>query len=151
MQIDKVAIGNRVKSIRINLGLTAEAFGKEVDSENPAAQSLVSRWERGVNLPNRERMKTIAELADVTVVDLIYGIPLHKQKQSSCEADSRDIAMLEEELRHTRNVNDHLNNCVDKLVEQRDQVNGAINLYVRGKRKEGVTLDSIRSIMGHSW
>lgn len=60
MRIDKVAIGNRVKAIRINLGLTAEAFGKEVDSENPATQSLVSRWERGVNLPNRERMKTIA-------------------------------------------------------------------------------------------
>lgn len=59
--------------------------------------------------------------------------------------------MLEEELRHARNVNDHLNNYVDKLVEQRDQVNGAINLYVRGKRKEGVTLDSIRSIMGQSW
>ena len=49
-----------IKDTRLKLGLTLEEFGKLFNP--PASQSLVSRWERGVNLPNAKRMKRIKEL-----------------------------------------------------------------------------------------
>lgn len=70
MIIDKKAVGNRIQSIRKRKGLTMKEFGKLVGD---AAQSLVSRWEKGDNLPNNERLKIIAALGSATVNELLYG------------------------------------------------------------------------------
>lgn len=59
-----------------------------------------------------------------------------------------EIASLEEELNVTRNLNDQLEHIVDKQKYQLDQINGAIELYVKGERKEGVTLDTVINTMG---
>lgn len=39
----------------------------------PSSDSLVSRWERGVNLSNNKRLETIAEIGNITVDELLYG------------------------------------------------------------------------------
>ena len=62
-------IGNRIKSIRLSLGLTMEEFGKLFDVA--ALKSNVSGWERGNHLPNANRLKKIAELGDISVDELI--------------------------------------------------------------------------------
>lgn len=62
-------IGNRIKSIRLSLGLTMEEFGKLFDVA--ALKSNVSGWERGNHLPNENRLKKIAELGDTTVQELL--------------------------------------------------------------------------------
>ena len=62
-------IGNRIKSIRLSLGLTMEEFGKLFDVA--ALKSNVSGWERGNHLPNANRLKKIAELGDTTVQELL--------------------------------------------------------------------------------
>lgn len=72
-----------------------------------------------------------------------------KQQRDQSLADEREIIMLEEELNLTRNRLDQANHYIDKVIEQRDRVNGAINLYKRGKRSEGITLDDICMIMRH--
>ena len=59
MDIDKKAIGARIKSIRLEKGLTLHEFGNMIGG---ADRSIASRWERGVSLPNNERLKTIAEI-----------------------------------------------------------------------------------------
>lgn len=59
-----------------------------------------------------------------------------------------EIAALEDELNNTRNRLDLLDNYNEKLVQQRDQVRGALRLLDTGKRQEGVTLDVIRHIVG---
>lgn len=64
-------VGMRIKTIRISRGETAEEFGKQI--EPPASQSIVSRWERGINLPNRARLEAIAKLGKVTVEYLLTG------------------------------------------------------------------------------
>lgn len=69
MKIDKIKIGKKIKSIRINQKENAEDFGKRFDP--PASQSLVSRWERGVNLPNNARLKAIADIAGISVDELL--------------------------------------------------------------------------------
>jgi hypothetical protein len=69
--IDKKAVGRRIKQIRINKGCTLEVFGK-LDNLN-ASKSIVLRWENGTSLPNRSRLEIIAKLGNMTVNELLYG------------------------------------------------------------------------------
>lgn len=64
-------IGQRIKMIRQELGLTLEEFGKMFDPI--ANKSNVSRWEKGKAMPSPERLKIIAELGGISVQELLYG------------------------------------------------------------------------------
>ena len=64
-----IEVGNRIKNIRLGLGLTMKEFGKLFDE--PASQSIISRWEVGKSVPNANRLKKIAELGDMTVQELL--------------------------------------------------------------------------------
>ena len=72
MGIDKKEVGRRIRRIRKEKGMNQSDFGKEVDN---AHKGLVSRWESGVNLPNNERLKKIAELGGMTVDELLNALP----------------------------------------------------------------------------
>ena len=67
--IDKKLIGERIKNIRQQKGMTLEEFGKMFG----ASKRNVRSWEIGKNLPNPERLKTIAKIADISVDTLLYG------------------------------------------------------------------------------
>lgn len=71
MGIDNRSVGRRIKEIRLDRGESTADFAKNFTPE--ASNSLVSRWERGVNLPNANRLKTIAELGGISVNELLYG------------------------------------------------------------------------------
>lgn len=62
-------VGNRIKQIRLNLGLSMEEFGKRLDTSKGA----VNNWEKGVNFPNKERLKKIADLANKDINWLLWG------------------------------------------------------------------------------
>lgn len=72
MSKDNIEIGQRIKSIRIRLGLTMEEFGKKFTPV--AAKGAVSNWEKGNYLPNNERLKKIAELGNVDISFLLTGL-----------------------------------------------------------------------------
>lgn len=63
-------VGRRIKAIRQDRGFSQQEFGEKLTNAN---KSLVSRWENGKNLPNNERLKSIAEIGDMTVEELLYG------------------------------------------------------------------------------
>ena len=69
INIDKKAVGSRIRQIRTNKGYTLESFGKLFG----ASKSNVQKWETGFTLPNKERLSTIAKIADITVNELLYG------------------------------------------------------------------------------
>lgn len=69
MTLNKKEVANRIKNIRLGLGLTMEKFGKRLDTSKGA----VNNWEKEKSLPNNERLKIIAELGNVTVDELLYG------------------------------------------------------------------------------
>lgn len=83
--VDKKAVGRRIFSIRQNMNLTLEQFGKIIGAskssisewENgknlPPAKSIVFRWEKGAMLPNKSRLARIAELGNMSVNELLYG------------------------------------------------------------------------------
>lgn len=68
--MDNKAIGNRIKRIRKELGYTQKEFGELVDN---ADSSLVSKWERGMSLPNKKRQDLIAEIGGIDLSILIRG------------------------------------------------------------------------------
>lgn len=65
-------IGQRIKNIRLSRGMTLEKFGALFD----AAKGNVSKWEKGKSLPNPERIKTIAEFANISIEELTSGSDL---------------------------------------------------------------------------
>lgn len=69
MNINKQSVGFRIKQIRLRKGYTLEAFGKLFNT----SKSNVLRWEQGISLPNKERIKDICKVADLTVNELVYG------------------------------------------------------------------------------
>lgn len=76
MEIDKVAVGKRIKNIRLEKGYSMKEFGIELGrllDANRVKEGIISRWENGISLPNNERLKAIADFGDMTVDDLLHG------------------------------------------------------------------------------
>lgn len=57
------AMAEKIKQLRTSLGLRQVEFAERVDVD----QSIVSKWERGLQEPNAERTVRLAELAGQTV------------------------------------------------------------------------------------
>lgn len=66
----KHLIGKRISFIRDKHNKTLEEFGKIIDN---ATKSNVSKWEKGEVLPNRKRLKMIADFDGTTVEYLLTG------------------------------------------------------------------------------
>lgn len=75
MKIDKKAVGQRIKNIRLNKGMTLEEFGKLFN----ATKSNVNSWEIGNALPNKERIKTISKIVNISINELLYGTSIEKE------------------------------------------------------------------------
>ncbi|OQO86093.1 transcriptional regulator [Enterococcus casseliflavus] len=69
--VDRDAMGNRMQEIRKNRGETLEKFGKKFT--RPAGKNVVTRWEKGINIPDIERIMNVAYLGKVTVPYILYG------------------------------------------------------------------------------
>lgn len=64
-------VGQRIKSIRISHGETMEGFGERFNT----SKGTVNNWEKGRNLPNKNNLKAISELGEISVDELLYGSP----------------------------------------------------------------------------
>ena len=67
--INKPRVGVRIKDIRMEKGMTTKEFGALFG----ASDSNVTSWEKGRTLPNKERLRKIADLAGITVQKLLEG------------------------------------------------------------------------------
>ena len=73
MNINKIELGTRIKAIRKKQDMTLEEFGRVIGN---AGKSNVSKWEKGLAIPNDERLEIIARLANASVNKLLYGSTL---------------------------------------------------------------------------
>lgn len=62
-------LGFRIKQIRLEHGHTMEEFGKKFNT----SKGTVNNWEKGRNKPNKENLKAIADLGNISVDELLYG------------------------------------------------------------------------------
>ncbi|MBM6506793.1 helix-turn-helix domain-containing protein [Staphylococcus pasteuri] len=63
-----MTLGNRIKQHRQNKGMNMREFGEYIDN---TSDSIVSRWERNVSIPNSKRLKLIADDMNTTVSELL--------------------------------------------------------------------------------
>lgn len=75
--MDKKAIGQKIKEIRLNRGMTLKEFGNLFDT----SQSIVLRWERGTSLPSKPRLKKLADLTGMSVSEFITNHTGEKIKE----------------------------------------------------------------------
>ncbi|EJF00409.1 MAG: helix-turn-helix transcriptional regulator [Liquorilactobacillus hordei] len=68
-QKNKFDIGNHIRMIRLDLGLTMDEFAKKIDDK--AKSGTVANWETNKNAPNKKRLKKIAELGNTSVEHLL--------------------------------------------------------------------------------
>lgn len=63
-------IGSKIKEIRLSLGESMEEFGKRFNT----SKGTVNNWEKDRNFPNKANLKSIADIAGISVNKLL-GIP----------------------------------------------------------------------------
>lgn len=68
---DKIVMGKRIREVRKNREETLEKFGKNFTIYT--GKNVISRWEKGINIPDIEKLMNIAYLGKVTVPHLMYG------------------------------------------------------------------------------
>ena len=76
--IDNENVGARIKKIRINhfkKKLTQQEFANLLLP--PVDKSAVRKWEKGLNLPNEDRLKQIADIGEVSIDFLLFGKQLN--------------------------------------------------------------------------
>ena len=62
-----MTLGRKIKERRLEKGQTQKEYGKEFG----AGKSMVCKWEKGINKPNRKRLKMIADDMGIAVVELL--------------------------------------------------------------------------------
>lgn len=100
INIDKKAVGQRIKYIRLNKGMTLEEFGKLFDT----SKSIVQRWENGVSLPNKERLKAICKTFDKTLIEILYNSS-DEIIYNNLNYISEETGLTEEDIKYLINTN----------------------------------------------
>lgn len=83
-EINKYEVGSRIRLLRSQKGWTLIDLASKLDEVLPIkynkhgevitlSDSIISRWENGISLPNKERQKAISEVLDVPLEELLYG------------------------------------------------------------------------------
>lgn len=67
----EMTLGNRIKQHRQDKGMNMREFGEYIDN---TSDSIVSRWERNISIPNSKRLKLIADDMNITVTELLKGV-----------------------------------------------------------------------------
>lgn len=75
--IKKEELAYRIKEIRVSRKETLEEFAEQIkkktDFKIKTTKSNVSKWEKGLNIPNDITLKAISELGGVSIFYLLYG------------------------------------------------------------------------------
>ena len=111
MKANPIEVGCRIRSIRLSRGLTMEEFGRRIGVIHKAN---VNTWEKGVNLPNPDRLKIIAEFAGIKVDELLYG---SEQSTPSAIGNRIKLIRLENQM-NTREFGEKIDNTSDSIVSR---------------------------------
>lgn len=102
------SLGKRIKKIRVDRKETLEQFADNIRKQTNGAikttKSNVSKWEKGLNIPNDITLKAISDLGDVTV-DYLMGIDEEKDDMISIPiAEYERLKESEEQLNSIKDV-----------------------------------------------
>lgn len=115
-ELQKKEIGERITIIRQLLNLDQQEFGHIIVPN--ASASNVSRWERGLNVPNADRIKSIAEAGHVSVTFLLAGTGMTiNDIQNFLKKISHKSNLTEEEKRKLKELS--IENKIELIFKNR--------------------------------
>ena len=82
-----MVVGNMIKEIRENAGLSQEQFAEKL----AISRQAVSKWERGVALPDIENIMYISELFNISLDTIIKG---DKKMKTKIISDSKSAKLM---------------------------------------------------------
>lgn len=88
--MDQIKTGNFIAAMRKCQGLTQEALGEILGVTN----RTVSRWERGVNMPDIDKLQELASILEVSVNELLSGEKITDEKSFAKKADENLIELI---------------------------------------------------------
>lgn len=68
--MSKSSVGEKIKEIRISLGMTQEMFANKLSNllnETKLSKGTVNNWEHDRNMPNKKRIKAISDISGVPI------------------------------------------------------------------------------------
>ena len=71
--MDKIKIGNFLKELREDRGLTQIQLSQKLVEDGGYSDALISKWERGQALPNIDDLKRLAKYFGVSVDEILNG------------------------------------------------------------------------------
>ena len=115
MKANPISVGKRIRSKRKEKGLTMVKLGSMID----APQSAISNWEKGDNLPNNERLVKLADIFDIAVDELLYGISITtKQVRNKLMHDSLEGILVEKLTQFLQDFDNNLFNFKLDIFKQ---------------------------------
>jgi len=82
-----MVISEMLKEVRENAGLTQEQFAEKLDISRQA----VSKWERGLSMPDIENLMYISDIFNVSLDTIIKG---DKKMENKVISDSRNAKFI---------------------------------------------------------
>jgi len=80
-ELDKAVFGSFLAQLRKEKGMTQ----KELAANLYVSDKAVSKWERGLSVPDISLLVPLAELLNVTVTDLLEGRRTEEERRFTCE------------------------------------------------------------------
>ena len=85
-------LGENIRTVRTRKGYSQETLAQQLN----VVRQTVSKWEKGLSVPDAEMLARLAELLEVPVSDLLGSEPPEEEKRLSDIA--LQLAILNEQL-----------------------------------------------------
>ncbi|MDD6193765.1 MAG: helix-turn-helix transcriptional regulator [Lachnospiraceae bacterium] len=87
-------LGENIRNLRKNRGYSQETLAEQLH----VVRQTVSKWEKGISVPDAEMLNRLSELFEIPVGELLgSSIPEQEEKQSADEV-AKQLAILNEQL-----------------------------------------------------
>ena len=95
MEVENM-LGENIKILRQQKGLSQETLAQQIN----VVRQTVSKWEKGLSVPDAEMLNTLSELFEVPVSTLLGNTIEQEEKttDSSMEEVAKQLAILNEQL-----------------------------------------------------
>ncbi|MCB6991960.1 helix-turn-helix domain-containing protein [bacterium 210820-DFI.6.37] len=87
-------LGENIKSFRKRNGYSQETLAQQLN----VVRQTVSKWEKGISVPDADMLTKIAELFDVTVEELLGAEPKENREAANMNEIATQLAILNEQL-----------------------------------------------------
>ena len=102
--MDKEKTGQLIAQLRKDKGLTQKQLAEALNVTDKA----VSKWERGLSFPDISMLEPIAEILDVSIMEILAGARQDKNETMTLEDASKmikeSVELGDEQIRHKKEM-----------------------------------------------